>query len=141
MGQEAREPDDLPAPRAGRACRSVHVVHADPGARHRLLEALKARFPAARLLAADGADAALELAARTPPDAVLIDVELAARNGFAVVARLREAGVAIVGLTADMAPDTLIQAEMAGVAAFLRTPVDVDRLDLVQPLLEDPPSV
>ena len=130
-------PGDLP----DRSPRAVHVVHGDPAARHHLLDALTRRFPAVRLLASDGADAALELAARTPPDAVLIDVELAARNGFAVVVRLRETGAAIVGLTADMAPDTLIQAEMAGVAAFLRTPVDVDRLDLVQPLLEGPPSV
>ena len=136
MARGADERGDRPRPP-----RALHVVHADPAARHDLLQALTARFPAARLLAADSVDAALELAARTPPDAVLIDLELAARDGFAAVGRLRDAGAAIVGLTADMAPDTLIQAEMAGVAAFLRTPVDVDRLDLVQPLHEGPPSI
>jgi DNA-binding NarL/FixJ family response regulator len=140
---DTRDPADrlAAAPRPDRPPRSVHVVHGDAAARHQLLAALTARLPAARLLAADSAEAALEQAARTPPDAVLVDVTLAARHGFDLVARLRKTGATIVGLTADMSPDTLILAEMAGVAGFLRAPVDVDRLCLVLPLLEGPPSV
>jgi len=46
--------------------------------------------------------------------------------------------VPIVALTGDMSPDTLLKAEAAGFAAFLRKPADVDRLESVlRPLFED----
>ena len=46
-------------------------------------------------------------------------------------------GVAIVALTGDMSPDTLMKAEAAGFKAFLRKPADMDRLEMVlRPLLQ-----
>jgi len=45
--------------------------------------------------------------------------------------------VPIVALTGDMSPATLLKAEEAGFAAFLRKPADMDRLETVlRPLLE-----
>ena len=45
--------------------------------------------------------------------------------------------VAIVALTGDMSPDTLMKAEAAGFKAFLRKPADMDRLEMVlRPLLQ-----
>jgi CheY-like chemotaxis protein len=81
-------------------------------------------------------EAGLELARHSRPDVVLLDLGLRGIHGFEFAERLRQDAtdggtIAIVALTGDMSPDTLMRAEAAGFAAFLRKPADVNRLEMV----------
>jgi CheY-like chemotaxis protein len=71
---------------------------------------------------------------------IVLDLRLRGIGGFEFATRLRDEGaesVAIVALTGDMSPDTLMKAEAAGFKAFLRKPADMDRLEMVlRPLLQ-----
>lgn len=138
-----RPPTDsgLPPPvvYTGRAMRSILVVEADPGMRRAVAEALAPLFTDARVLLADAGETALEIARRTRPGLILLDLGLRGMDGLELARRLRAlpagASVPIVALTADMRPDTLLRAEAAGFVAFLRMPADPDRLDAVLRLL------
>lgn len=120
---------------------SILVVEDDPETRRALGEYLTALFPTARVVMSEAAETALELALRTRPDVVLLDLRLSGIDGFEFAERLRAspdcAGAQIVALTGDMRPATLLRAEAAGFVAFLRKPADMDRLETVlRPLLE-----
>jgi CheY-like chemotaxis protein len=120
---------------------SILVVEDEPETRRALGEYLTALFPSARVVMSEAGETALELALRTRPDVVLLDLRLAGIDGFEFADRLRAdpacAGVQIVALTGDMRPATLLRAEAAGFVAFLRKPADMDRLETVlRPLLE-----
>jgi CheY-like chemotaxis protein len=120
--------------------RIVLVVEDDRDTRLALGEYVATIFPDARVLVSESGEAGLELALRTRPTVVLLDIRLGGIGGFEFAERLRRAGAsscAIVALTGDMSPDTLLRAEAAGFAAFLRKPADMDRLEAVlRPLLE-----
>ncbi len=111
----------------------------DPATRRAAAEALVLLFSDAHVLFVDAGETALELARRTRPVLILVDLGLPGMGGLALARRLRvlpaSAGVPIVALTADMSPDTLLRAEAGGFAAFLRMPADTDRLDAVLRLL------
>jgi CheY-like chemotaxis protein len=117
------------------------VVEDDTDTRQALGEYLTALFPDARVLMSESGEAGLELAQRTRPRAVLLDLRLRGIHGFEFAERLTRSGaapgVAIVALTGDMSPATLMKAESAGFTAFLRKPADMDRLEAVlRPLLD-----
>jgi CheY-like chemotaxis protein len=117
------------------------VIEDDTDTRQVLGEYLTMLFPAARVLMSESGEAGLELAQRTRPRVVLLDLRLRGIHGFEFAERLRDSGaadgVAIVALTGDMSPDTLVKAEAAGFTAFLRKPADMDRLEAVlRPLLD-----
>jgi len=117
------------------------VVEDDSDTRLALGEYLKTVFPEARILMSESGEAGLELARRTRPRVILLDIRLRGIGGFEFADRLRDEpgadGVAIVALTGDMSPDTLMKAEAAGFKAFLRKPADMDRLEMVlRPLLQ-----
>jgi CheY-like chemotaxis protein len=117
------------------------VVEDDTDTRLALGEYLKVVFPEARILMSESGEAGLELARRTRPRVILLDLRLRGIGGFEFAERLRDHdgadGVAIVALTGDMSPDTLMKAEAAGFKAFLRKPADMDRLEMVlRPLLQ-----
>ncbi|MBI2205841.1 MAG: response regulator [Candidatus Rokubacteria bacterium] len=121
------------------------VIEDDTDTRQALAEYLTAVFPDARVLMSESAEGGLELALRTRPRVVLLDLRLRGIHGFEFADRLtrsgRAAGVAIVALTGDMSPDTLMKAETAGFTAFLRKPADMDRLEAVlRPLLDPGPG-
>ncbi len=121
--------------------RSILVVEDDADTRQAIGEYLAMLFPEARVLMTDSGETGLELARRTRPSVVLLDLRLKAMGGFEFAERLRGlragADVPIVALTGDMSPDTLLKAEAAGFVAFLRKPADVDRLETVlRPLFE-----
>jgi CheY-like chemotaxis protein len=122
----------------------VLVVEDDADTRVALGEYLGTVFPRTRIVMSESGEAALELARRTRPDVVLLDLRLRGIGGFEFAERLREADprdVAIVALTGDMSADTLMRAEAAGFKAFLRKPADLDRLEAVlRPFLEGPPD-
>jgi two-component system CheB/CheR fusion protein len=115
---------------------AILVVEDDSDTRHLLAECLATMFPGSRVTMSESGEAGLELARRSRPDVVLLDLGLRGIQGFEFAERLRHdaadgASIAIVALTGDMSPDTLIRAEAAGFAAFLRKPADVDRLETV----------
>jgi DNA-binding NarL/FixJ family response regulator len=104
-------------------------------------EYLGGLFPDARVLMSECGEAGLELARRTGPRVVLLDLGSGGMHRFELAERLQcsdpAGGVAIVALTDDMSADTLISAEAAGFSAFLRKPADMNRLEAVlRPLLE-----
>jgi CheY-like chemotaxis protein len=123
----------------------ILVVEDDLDTRQALGEYLTALFPDTRVVMTESGETGLELALRTRPTVVLLDLRLRGIHGFEFAERLRSHSgwdVPIVALTGDMSPDTLLRAEEAGFAAFLRKPADMDRLETVlRPLLEgSPPS-
>ena len=128
----------------GRPPQSILVVEDDTDTRQALGEYLTTVFPDARVLMSESGEAGLELAVRTRPDVVVLDLRLRGIHGFEFAERLRAgetgSGISIVALTGDMSADTLMRAEAAGFTAFLRKPADMDRLEKVlRPLLESRP--
>jgi CheY-like chemotaxis protein len=118
----------------------ILVVEDDADTRQALGEYLATLFPDARVLVSESGENALQLAQRTRPTVVVLDLRLRGIDGFEFAERLRASdpgrGVPIVALTGDMRPDTLLEAEAAGFVAFLRKPADMDRLETVlRPLL------
>jgi two-component system, sensor histidine kinase len=125
-----------------RAPQVIMVIEDDTDTRQALGEYLKTVFPEARIVMSESGEAGLELAGRTRPRVIVLDLRLRGIGGFEFAERLRDQdsadGVAIVALTGDMSPDTLMKAEAAGFKAFLRKPADMDRLEMVlRPLLQD----
>jgi CheY-like chemotaxis protein len=119
----------------------ILVVEDDPDSRQAIGEYLSTLFPTARVVMSESGENALALAQRIAPRVVLLDLRLGGMHGFEFAARLRRhdqgANTAIVALTGDTSADTLLRAEEAGFAAFLRKPTDLDRLEAVlRPLLE-----
>ena len=119
----------------------IMVVEDDTDTRQAIGEYLKTVFPDARIVMSESGEAGLELALRTRPRVIVLDLRLRGIGGFEFAERLRKrdgaSSVAIVALTGDMSPDTLMKAEAAGFTAFLRKPADMDRLEMVlRPLLQ-----
>jgi CheY-like chemotaxis protein len=115
---------------------SILVIEDDSDTRHALAECLSTMFPASRVMMSESGEAGLELARRSRPDVVLLDLRLRGIHGFEFAERLRRDAangetIAIVALTGDMSPDTLTRAEAAGFAGFLRKPADFERLETV----------
>lgn len=118
----------------------ILVVEDDGDTRRAVGEYLATLFPGARVLMTESGETGLELARRTPPTVVVLDLRLRGLGGFDFAGRLREdvrlAAVPIVALTGDRRPETLRRAETAGFTAFLSKPADFDRLEAVlRPLL------
>jgi CheY-like chemotaxis protein len=111
----------------------ILVIEDDADTRQALGEYLTAAFPGVRVVMSESGEAGLELVQRTRPSVVLLDLRLRGIGGFEFAERLRGASVRvpIVALTGDMSADTLMKAEAAGFAAFLRKPTDMDRLESV----------
>jgi CheY-like chemotaxis protein len=118
---------------------AILVIEDDGDTRHALGKCLASLFPDSRVMMSESGEAGLELARHSRPDVILLDLRLRGIQGFEFADRLREAvpvPIPIVALTGDMSPDTLLRAEAAGFAAFLRKPADIDRLETVlRPLL------
>ena len=81
--------------------------------------------------AVNGFDA-IERAAASPPDLVLMDLWMPGLDGFAATERLKAnaalAGVPVLALSADTMPSTPQRALAAGCDAFLPKPVSCDDL-------------
>jgi two-component system, cell cycle response regulator DivK len=119
----------------------ILVVEDELDTRQAIGEYLSTIFPDTRVVMSESGETALELAQRTQPSVVLLDLRLRGIHGFEFADRLRRlsatAKTPIVALTGDMSPDTLLRAEAAGFVAFLRKPADMDRLEMVlRPILE-----
>ena len=120
---------------------AILVIEDDHETRQTLGEWLANLFPDSRVMMSESGEAGLELARHRRPDVILLDLRLRGIHGFEFAERLRATvpePIPIVALTGDMSPATLMRAEAAGFAAFLRKPADIDRLETVlRPLLGD----
>ena len=65
------------------------------------------------------AEAAVQLADRTRPDVVLLDVRMPGDSGLAVIERLRGSGAAVLMLTSFALDDYIVAALSAGASGFL----------------------
>jgi DNA-binding NtrC family response regulator len=115
-----------------RMAATILVVDDDPVQR-RLLEAMVHRFGYTAVVV-DGGEAALR--ALTGGDAridcVVLDVVMPDLDGLGVLARMREAGIAVpvIVQTAHGGIDNVISAMRAGAADFVVKPVGVERLQV-----------
>jgi CheY-like chemotaxis protein len=127
--------------------RSILLVEADPEMRRVLGDQLADLFPEARVLMTDSGETGIELARRTWPSVVLVDLGLGGNGALGFTRRLRTlaagAKVPIVALVPSVdGPEPLLLAEAAGVIAFLRKPVEESHLvSVVRPLLDLPPPL
>jgi len=125
--------------------RSILLVESDAETRRTLGDQLAELFPEARVLMTESGETGLELARRTWPSLVLVDLALRGMGPIQFTARLRQlasgALVPIVGLAGD-GGDVLLDAEAAGITGCLRKPVEHAHLGtMLRPLLERPPIV
>src|SRR3989442_15649337 len=106
--------------------RSILIVEDDADTRHALGEYLTAMFPEARVVMTESGETGLELARRSRPSVMLLDLRLRGMGGCGFAGRRRGlpsgAAVPIVALTGHMNPDTLPKAEAACFIAFIRKP-------------------
>jgi len=109
---------------------TILLIEDDPDTRYVVSERLAADFPDARILAADSAEGGLELAARTRPAVIVLDLRLRGMEGFAFAQRARQltGNVPIVVLTGDDSPATRARAAREGLSAFLLKPTGIDEL-------------
>jgi CheY-like chemotaxis protein len=127
--------------------RSILLVEADPEDRRVLGDQLAGLFPEARVLMTESGETGIELARRTWPSVVVLDLAIRDSGALRFTRSLRTlaAGatvpiVALVPATADQEP--LLAAETAGFAAFLRKPVEKPHLVFaLRPLLDRPPPL
>jgi len=111
----------------------VLIVDDDPVQR-RLLENMVSRF-GYEALVAEGGDAAVDLltaAEGAPIDAVVLDLVMPDLDGLGVLARLREAGVAlpVIVQTAHGGIDNVVSVMRAGATDFVVKPVSPERLQV-----------
>jgi signal transduction histidine kinase/ActR/RegA family two-component response regulator len=98
----------------------------------RLLEALFATLPQARLITARSADAGLAMAREFRPDVVVLDIHLPRIDGFGVLKRLRQdertGSIPVLALSAYAMSDDIERGLAAGFRRWLIKPLDVTEL-------------
>ena len=106
------------------------LVEDDPDTRFVLEQRLASAFTGVRIIAAESAEDALELAASVKPTAVVLDLGLVGMDGFEFARRLRavSAMTAMVALTGDTRPESHARAAREGFTAFLVKPAGLDDL-------------
>jgi len=112
---------------------TILIVDDDPVTR-RLLESMVTRF-GYQAAVAEGGDAAVALLTATDSpriDAVVLDLVMPDLDGMGVLARMREAGIAIpvIVQTAHGGIDNVVSAMRAGASDFVVKPVGVERLQV-----------
>ena len=97
-----------------------------------LMESMFERLPGLQLRTASDPAQGLALATASPPDLVLLDIQLPGMDGFALLQRLRAdprtRHVPVIAVSADAMPTTIDRGHDAGFADYLTKPVDLDRL-------------
>ncbi|MEZ4503066.1 MAG: response regulator [Dehalococcoidia bacterium] len=109
-------------PRVELAKRTVLLV--DDGETERAVALALLEMSGVGVIQADGGEAALESLARDEVDAVVTELHMPAVDGYALLRRAREAGLAVpfVALTADGSSATRQAAQEAGFEALLAKP-------------------
>ena len=125
------------SPRGEMSGRHLLVVEDDPDSREAIALALE--LHGGHVRAAGSVDEALALVDESPLDAVLSDLSMPGKDGYALLERLRARGVAapVVAVSGFATPEDRERALTAGFSAHVAKPVDVDvLLDTVAKLLE-----
>ncbi len=123
------EPITVPAPLAapGTALRRLLYIEDNPVNAMIIAELLARRSDVALQVAVDGASG-LAKAGATPPDLVLLDMQLPDMDGFEVLRRLRAepatAAIPCIALSANAMPEDIKRALQAGMAAYWTKPLD-----------------
>ncbi len=98
----------------------------------RLMEMIVDHFPNLTLLAAESAEVGLEIATATPPDVILLDINLPGMSGFDAMERLRALPVTrdipVVAVTANAMPDEIEKGRVAGFRDYLTKPIRISEL-------------
>ncbi|WMC11201.1 GAF domain-containing protein [Oceanimonas pelagia] len=125
-------PEALPSrePVAG-AGKTVLYVEDNP-ANQRLLNDLFDDLDGIELACVHSAELAFEMACASPPDLILMDINLPGMNGIEATRLLgrhpRTRHVPVVALSANAMPEEVRQARRAGFRDYLTKPVDIPRL-------------
>lgn len=116
-------------PRTAR--RTVLHIEDNP-ANLKLMRVILASRPHLELLDAATAEAGLELAQRSPPDLVLVDLNLPGMDGFSALQRLRDmpglTAVPVIAVTANAMRGDVERGLAAGFSRYLTKPLDVVKL-------------
>jgi PAS domain S-box-containing protein len=135
---EATCPAVIPeSPRGEMSGRHLLVVEDDPDSREAIALALE--LHGGHVRAAGSVDEALALVDGSPLDAVLSDLSMPGKDGYALLERLRARGVdaPVVAVSGFATPEDRERALAAGFSAHVAKPVDVDvLLNAVAKLLE-----
>ncbi|MGA2796182.1 MAG: response regulator [Thermoguttaceae bacterium] len=116
------------------ACRPLSVLLVEDNPANRKITALMLRNRGHRVTVADSGRQALKLFISGRFDAVLMDIEMPAMNGYQTAAAIRrkeppsEARTPIIALTAHVLDGNHHQWTDAGMDAYLTKPFDVDQL-------------
>jgi CheY-like chemotaxis protein len=96
-----------------------------------LMQALIARRPQWRMVAARDGEAGLREARAEPPALILLDLNLSGRSGESVLAELRAdpafRETPVVVVSADALPETIERLRAAGANDYLTKPLEVAR--------------
>ncbi|MBI4968454.1 MAG: PAS domain S-box protein [Rhodospirillales bacterium] len=110
---------------------TVLYVEDNPSNIH-LVERIAETIPGLALATLPNAELALDMAARTRPDLILIDINLPGMNGLEAVRHLKSdpatRAIPVIVLSADATPRTIREALAVGCQDYLTKPVDVARL-------------
>jgi PAS domain S-box-containing protein len=120
-----------PAPSADRTGRTVLYIE-DNLVNQLLMEGMLQHRPNIRLLMADHPVDGLSMAARHPPDLVLLDIQLPDMDGFEVMRRLRQQPdthrVPVIAVSANAMQSDIDEATRAGFADYLTKTLDLAQL-------------
>jgi signal transduction histidine kinase/ActR/RegA family two-component response regulator len=109
--------------------RTVLYVEDNP-ANLMLMEELLRRMPAIRLLTANDAENGLKLAQETPPDLVILDINLPGIDGYEALKRLRSdprtAATPVIAVSANAMPHDVERGIAAGFSEYHTKPIRFD---------------
>jgi len=119
----------------------IRVVHVDDDADARAFVSEVLRRAGAEVRTAESADEVVAILATYPADVLVADVEMPGEDGFALLARVREAGFGLpaIAVTAHSAVEDRVRALAAGFRQHVPKPVDVAELQLVVASAASPP--
>jgi CheY-like chemotaxis protein len=111
--------------------KTILVVDDNPVSRELICEVLDS--PEFRILQAQDGKSALESMSESPPDLVLIDIQMPVMDGFATLARLRTdarfQSLPVVAVTAFAMRGDREKAIEAGFTSYITKPIDVLELE------------
>ncbi len=97
-----------------------------------LMQGMLAHRPDIALQLADLPEQGLAMARESPPDLVLLDIQLPGMSGFEVLRQLRADALTrstpVIAVSANAMPQDLAQARLAGFNDYLTKPIDLVRL-------------
>ncbi len=127
---EAMLQDDFPTQTQGTKKLQGRILVVDDGETNLKLIALVLRRSGLEVTTAEDGLIAVELAAASPFDAILMDMQMPRMDGYTATAKLREQGadIPIIALTASAMHGEEERCLAAGCSGFLTKPVDIERL-------------